>query len=73
MVGGGWSAPIRLPSVVDDEELALELLTERGVAVHPGYLFDFPIEGVLVLSLLTPESRWRLGLAAILDAVRRRV
>ncbi|MCU0302704.1 MAG: pyridoxal phosphate-dependent aminotransferase [Thermoanaerobaculales bacterium] len=69
-VGGGWSALLRLPAVVDDETFALDLLEQRGVAVQPGYLFDLPHEGTLVLSLLTPEEVWRRGIAAILEALR---
>ncbi len=69
-VGGGWSALVRLPAVIDDEEIALRLLTERGVAVQPGFLFDLPSDGTLVLSLLTPEPIWRKGLDEILEAVR---
>lgn len=68
--GGGWSALLRLPAVLDDEEFALRLLTERGVAVQPGFLFDLPNDGTIVLSLLTPEKTWRAGLDAILEAVR---
>ena len=69
-VGGGWSALIRLPAVLDDEEIAIRLLTERGVAVQPGLLFDLPSDGTLVLSLLTPEPIWRKGLEEIFAAVR---
>lgn len=69
-VGGGWSVTIRLPAIIDDEELALQLLTEQGVAVQPGYFFDLPEDGTIVLSLLTPDSIWREGLAAIFDTVR---
>jgi len=69
-VGGGWSALVRLPAVLDDEEIAINLLTERGVAVQPGFLFDLPSDGTLVLSLLTPEPIWRNGLAEIFTAVR---
>jgi len=69
-VGGGWSALVRLPAVLDDEEMALRLLTERGVAVQPGFFFDLPIDGTLVLSLLTPEPIWRKGLAEIFTAVK---
>ncbi len=69
-VGGGWSALVRLPAVLDDEEMAVRLLTERGVAVQPGFLFDLPMDGAIVLSLLTPEPIWRKGLAEIFDAVR---
>lgn len=70
VVGGGWSALLRLPTIMDDEELALHLLTERGVAVQPGYFFDLPDDGTFVLSLLTPEPVWRDGLAAIFETVR---
>lgn len=69
-VGGGWSALVRLPAVLDEEEMALRLLTERGVAVQPGFFFDLPIDGTLVLSLLTPEPIWRKGLAEIFTAVK---
>jgi len=69
-VGGGWSALLRLPAVLDDEEIALRLLTEWGVAVQPGFFFDLPIESTVVLSLLTPETTWRAGLDAIQGAVR---
>ncbi|MGD1146625.1 MAG: pyridoxal phosphate-dependent aminotransferase [Thermoanaerobaculaceae bacterium] len=53
--GGGWSAMLRVPAILSEEDLVLGLLQKDGVAVHPGYFFDFPIEGILVLSLL-PES-----------------
>jgi len=69
-VGGGWSVLVRLPAVFDDEEIAMRLLTERGVAVQPGFLFDLPMEGTIVLSLLTPETIWRAGLEEIFEAVR---
>ncbi len=42
---GGWCAILRVPAVHDDETLALALLEQDGVAVHPGYLFDFPAQG----------------------------
>lgn len=70
VAGGGWSAIVRLPAVLEDEEIAIRLLTERGVLVQPGYLFDLPVDGTLVLSLLTPEPIWRKGLTEILDAVK---
>ncbi len=69
-VGGGWSAIVRVPAVLDDEEMALRLLSDRGVVVQPGFLFDLPTDGALVLSLLTPEPIWRKGLEEIFAAVR---
>jgi aspartate/methionine/tyrosine aminotransferase len=72
-VGGGWNALIRLPAIVDEEDLAVQLLTERGVAVHPGFFYDLPAAGTFVVSLLPPEAVWRRGLAALFDAVGSRL
>ena len=55
-VEGGWSAVLRVPQIVSDEEWALLLLEEHGVLVHPGSHFDFVGGAYLVISLL-PESR----------------
>ncbi|HVT56906.1 MAG TPA: pyridoxal phosphate-dependent aminotransferase [Thermoanaerobaculia bacterium] len=51
----GWSAVLRVPRLVADEELVAGALRQAGVLVHPGYFFDFPSDGFLVLSLL-PDS-----------------
>jgi aspartate/methionine/tyrosine aminotransferase len=67
--GGGWSAVLRVPSLLDDEGLAVHLLESTGVAVHPGYLFDLPGEGYLVLSLLPPEEVFAEGVRRVLAAV----
>ena len=53
-VEGGWYAVVRVPATVSEESLVLDLLEHAHVLVHPGYLFDFPEEAFLVLSLL-PE------------------
>ena len=68
-VGGGWSAVLRVPAVIGDEELCLRLLEDPGVAVHPGLLFDFPYEGFLVISLLPPEAVFLDGASACLDEI----
>ncbi len=67
--GGGWSAAVRFPAVVGEEELALELLGEDGVAVHPGYYFDFPSAGTLVLSLLPDPAGFAEGVRRLLARV----
>ena len=61
----GWYAVVRVPRTRGDKQWALDLLAE-GVHVHPGYLFDSPQEGLLVLSLLTPEVHFREGLSGLL-------
>ncbi|WP_428264745.1 pyridoxal phosphate-dependent aminotransferase [Haliangium sp.] len=53
----GWSALLRLPPGVDDEDTAVALLAEDRVLVQPGYLFDIPPDDGrehLVLSMLSP-------------------
>ena len=65
-VEGGWSAVIRVPRVMSDEELALALL-ERDVLVQPGYFFDFDNDGYIVVSLLTREDVFREGVARLVD------
>jgi aspartate/methionine/tyrosine aminotransferase len=62
---GGWYAVLRVPVIGSDEELALELLNTRGVYVHPGHFYDFPADGYLVVSLITPELRFAAGIEAL--------
>ena len=65
-VGGGWSAVLRIPSVVGEEDLAVELLVQDRVAVHPGYFFDFPADGYLVVSLLPEPGAFAAGIDRVL-------
>ena len=67
-VEGGWSAVIRVPRIMSDEDFALALL-DRGVIVQPGYFFDFPYDGYIVLSLLTPEEIFSEGVKRIASAL----
>ncbi len=60
-VEGGWNALIQVPATRSDEELAIDLLATRGVYVHPGHFYDFPSEGTIILSLLTPQHQFREG------------
>lgn len=67
---GGWSAVLRVPATVPEEERVLRLLDERDVLVHPGYFFDFPREAYLVLSLLSRPEDFAEGVSRVLaDAV----
>jgi aspartate/methionine/tyrosine aminotransferase len=60
---GGWCAVLRVPATRPDEDLAIELLSVRGVSVHPGHFYDFPSDGNLVVSLITAEAEFSGGLA----------
>ena len=67
-VEGGWYAVVRAPATGSDEELAVELLTRKGVYVHPGHFFDFAAEGYLVVSLIAREGEFAEGIGRILSA-----
>lgn len=54
---GGWSGVLHFAG--DDEERALSLLQERNVLVQPGYWFDFPENGYIVLSLLAERDEFK--------------
>jgi aspartate/methionine/tyrosine aminotransferase len=65
-VEGGWYAVLRVPVTRSDEELAVELLEKEGVLLHPGHFYDFPRDGYLVLSLITPQEEFATGLKRVL-------
>jgi len=65
-VEGGWYAVLRVPVTRSDEELAIELVREKSVLVHPGHFYDFPSDGYLVLSLITAEGEFREGIGRVL-------
>jgi aspartate/methionine/tyrosine aminotransferase len=66
-VEGGWYAVLRVPVTRSDEELAIELMREKSVLVHPGHFYDFPNDGYLVLSLITPEQDFAVGMGAVME------
>lgn len=64
-IEGGWNAVLRVPAMRTDEELALELL-EEGVYVHPGHFYDFAKDGFIVVSLITHEQDFAIGIEKLL-------
>src|SRR5882724_4563883 len=58
---GGWYAVLRVPVTGSDESVAVALLERCSVLVHPGHFFNFPRDGFLVLSLITPEKQFQEG------------
>ena len=66
-VEGGWYVTLRVPVTRSDEDLAIALLEQRDVLVHPGLFYDFPGDGYLVLSLIAPEPTFREGLTRTLS------
>jgi aspartate/methionine/tyrosine aminotransferase len=66
---GGWYAVLRVPALQSDESLAIDLLRNKTVVVHPGHFYDFPNDGYLVLSLITETDIFREGVARLLTMV----
>jgi len=66
-VEGGWYAVLRVPVTRSDEELAIELVKKKSVLVHPGHFYDFPDDGYIVLSLITPQEEFGEGISRVLD------
>jgi alanine-synthesizing transaminase len=67
----GWSAIVRVPEVMSDEEWAVHLLREHGVLVQPGYFFDLHLGACLVVSLLSATDAFDAGIACMLSAASR--
>ncbi len=65
-VEGGWYAVLRVPVTRSDEELAIELVREKSVLVHPGHFYDFPSDGYLVLSLIATPGGFAKGISRVL-------
>jgi aspartate/methionine/tyrosine aminotransferase len=66
-VEGGWYAVLRVPVIQSDEDLAIALLHKASVLVHPGHFYDFPSDGYLIVSLLTPPTEFHEGASRILE------
>jgi aspartate/methionine/tyrosine aminotransferase len=66
-VEGGWYAVLRVPATRSDESLAIALLEQHEVYIHPGHFYDFPNDGYLVVSLITPEKEFSAGIRALLE------
>jgi alanine-synthesizing transaminase len=66
-VDGGWYAVLRVPVTRTDENLAIALLHQASVLVHPGHFYDFPNDGYLIVSLLTRPEEFCEGISQILQ------
>jgi alanine-synthesizing transaminase len=64
---GGWYAVLRVPARGSDEDLAIELLQNCDVLVHPGHFFDFPRDGFVIVSLIAREAEFQQGAQRLRD------
>ena len=68
----GWCAVLRISGNRCDEDLAIELLEQARVLVHPGHFYDFSSDGHLVVSLIAPTESFHSGIARIMEFLSRR-
>ena len=65
-IEGGWYAVLRVPILGTDEVLAIDLLRTTGVLLQPGHFYNFPGEGHLIASLITPGAEFAEGIGRAL-------
>ncbi len=66
---GGWSAVVRIPNRCSEEQWVLKFLKEDLVLVHPGYFFDFDLQGYIIVSLLPPPHIFQEGIRRVLGRI----
>jgi hypothetical protein len=65
-VEGGWYAILEVPRTRDEDAWVRLFVREEGIIVHPGYFFDLPDEGFLVVSLLPAEAAFAAAITTVL-------
>jgi aspartate/methionine/tyrosine aminotransferase len=66
-VDAGWYAILRAPALQDAEQLALRVLRQAGVAIHPGSFFGMAGEGYFVVSLLLDEAAFHQATILLIE------
>ncbi|WP_125968443.1 pyridoxal phosphate-dependent aminotransferase [Bifidobacterium samirii] len=66
---GGWNVLLRVPGVIDENELVLALIERHGLSGQPGYFFDMTSNGYLAISLLPEPAEFERNVRAVLDTV----
>jgi alanine-synthesizing transaminase len=72
VVEGGWNVVLRVPALGSDEDLSVTLLESTGVLLQPGHFFNFPSDGYLVASLITPCRDFESGIQRALEFLAER-
>lgn len=66
---GGWNVLLRVPSVLDENELVLSMIEKHGISGQPGYFFDMTSNGYLAISLLPEPDEFKHNVQTVLDTV----
>ena len=62
---------MRVPVTQSDEDLAIDILRKMSVLLHPGHFYDFPSDGHLIVSLITPPKQFREGMGRVLELMNK--
>jgi len=65
----GWYAVLCVSLQSSDEDLAIRLLRDHHVVLHPGHFYDFPSNGYLILSLITPCDSFQTGVIRLIESL----
>lgn len=66
---GGWNVSLRVPSVIDENELVLRMIADHRLTGQPGYFFDMTSNGYLAVSLLPEPDEFARNIRAVLDTI----
>ena len=66
---GGWNVLLRVPAVLDENELVLALIEQHRLTGQPGYFFDMESNGYLAVSLLPEPAEFERNIHSVLDTV----
>lgn len=68
-VQGGWYVILRVPALMSGDALAIRLMDQERVVVHPGYFYGFDGDGWIVLSLLPRTSEFTEGITRLIRSI----
>ena len=60
---------LRVPSVIDENELVLRMIADHRLTGQPGYFFDMASNGYLAVSLLPEPDEFARNIRAVLDTI----
>ena len=55
---GGWYAVLQVPQVQSDDAWVQALAERAQTVLHPGYFYEFPRRGFLIMGLLLPQAEF---------------
>jgi len=64
---GGWSALLRFPAHLDEDQVLRDLVTQHALSAQPGYFFDMSSPGYLNISLLPDTETFATTLPKLWD------